>query len=180
MTFFDNFQTFRLIAAHRGFRAHHPENTFSAFKASVGRCHFIELDIQMSKDYVPVVFHDPTLERTSNAEEKRQQFGLLSLSVNEWTIAQLKALDIGSWFLQTDPFRTIARNEISPVELTKEMPQTVMTLEEVLRHPSLRKIPINIEIKDHRGKKAKQPCNGICGGSCRKNQLQAKSSDFFL
>lgn len=153
MTFFDNFPTFRLIAAHRGFRAHHPENTLSAFKASVGRCHFIELDIQMSKDFVPVVFHDPTLERTSNAEEMQQHFGLQSLNVNEWPLSQLKALDIGSWFIHTDPFKTIEKKEMSPVELTKEMPQRMMTLEEVLCHPSLRKIPINIEIKDHRGKK---------------------------
>lgn len=152
MTFFDNFQSFRLIAAHRGYRAHHPENTLSAFKASVGRCHFIELDIQMSKDFVPVVFHDLSLKRTSNAEEKCEQLGLQSLNVNDWTLSQLRTLDIGSWFLDTDPFGTVLRKEISPVELLKEMPQTVMTLEEVLLHPSLRKIPLNIEIKDHRGK----------------------------
>lgn len=153
MTFFDNFQTSRLIAAHRGFRAHYPENTLSAFKASVGRCHFIELDIQMSKDFVPMVCHDPTLERTSNAAEKCQQFGLKSLNVNDWTLCQLKTIDIGSWFLDTDPFGTILGKETSPLQLAKEMPQTMMTLEEVLRHPSLRKLPINIEIKDHRGKK---------------------------
>jgi glycerophosphoryl diester phosphodiesterase len=152
MTFFDNFKTFRLVAAHRGFRAHYPENTLAAFKASVGRCHFIELDIQMSKDLVPVVFHDPTLERTSNAEEKCEQLGLQSLNVNDWTLCQLRTLDIGSWFLDNDPFGTSLRKETSPVQLMKEMPQTVMTLEEVLLHPSLRKIPINIEIKDHRGK----------------------------
>ena len=152
MTFFDNFKSFHLIAAHRGFRARHPENTLSAFKASVGRCHFIGLDIQMSKDFVPVVFHDPFLNRTSNAEEKCEQLGLQSLNVNDWTLFQLRTLDIGSWFIDTDPFGTILREEMSPVELLKEMPQTVMTLEEVLLHPSLRKIPINIEIQDHQGK----------------------------
>ncbi|MFO7665628.1 MAG: glycerophosphodiester phosphodiesterase family protein [Desulfobacterales bacterium] len=152
MTFFDNFQSFRLIAAHRGFRAHHPENTLSAFKASVGRCHFIELDIQMSKDSVPVVFHDPSMERTSNAQEICKLLGLHSLHVSDWTLSQLKKLDIGSWFVDTDPFGTIIRNETSAEQLMKEMPQTIMTLEELLLHPALRKIPINIEIKDHRGK----------------------------
>ena len=44
------------------------------------------------------------------------------------------------------------RNETSQDQLIREMPQTIMTLEEVLRHPALRKMPINIEIKDHRGK----------------------------
>ncbi len=152
MTFFDNFQSLNLIAAHRGFRAHYPENTLSAFKASIGRCHFIELDIQMSKDFVPVVFHDPTLERTSDAKEKSSQLGLHSLYVSDWTLFQLKKLDIGSWFLNTDPFGTIIKEETSVVQLMKEIPQHMMTLEEVLIDPSLRKIPINIEIKDHRGK----------------------------
>ena len=153
MTFFDNFHTPRLIAAHRGFRANHPENTLSAFRASLGRCHFIELDIQMSKDFVPVVFHDSTLERTSNAKEQCGTLGLKSLNVSDWTLSQLKTLDIGSWFLNTDPFGTLQRNETSQAQLLQEMPQTVMTLEEILRHPTLRKMPINVEIKDHRGKK---------------------------
>jgi glycerophosphoryl diester phosphodiesterase len=152
MTFFDNFQSVSLIAAHRGFCAHYPENTLSAFKASLGCCHFIELDIQMSKDLVPIVFHDPTLERTSNAEERRESVGVQSLRICDWTLAQLKKLDIGSWFFNTDPFGTIAGKEASIMNLKLEMPQTLMTLEEVLLHPSLRKIPINIEIKDHRGK----------------------------
>jgi glycerophosphoryl diester phosphodiesterase len=152
MTFFDNFHSLGLIAAHRGFRACYPENTLCAFKASVGRCHFIELDVQMSKDFVPMVFHDSTLERTSNAEELSNQFALQSLNLNDWRLSQLKKLDIGSWFLHTDPFGTIIRKETSVGQLIKEMPQTMMTLEEVLLHPSLRKIPINIEIKDLRGK----------------------------
>jgi len=152
MTFFDNFQTDRLIAAHRGFRAHFPENTLSAFKASVGRCHFIELDIQLSKDHIPVVFHDAGLERTSDAEKKCGQLGLRSLLVKDWNLHQLKTLDIGSWFLDTDPFECIRKNETSAVQVIKDTPQKIMTLEEVLRSPSLRKLPINVEIKNHRGK----------------------------
>lgn len=149
MTFFDNFSSSQLIAAHRGFRAHRPENTLSAFTASLGRCHFIELDIQLSKDFVPVVIHDSTLERTSNAQIKREQFGLQSLKVCQWNLLELKALDIGTWFLDTDPFGTIYSKAVSPQHIFAELPQTIMTLEEVLSHPALRNIPINIEIKDH-------------------------------
>jgi len=152
MTFFDNFISIQLIAAHRGYRARHPENTFSAFHASIGRCHFIELDVQMSKDFVPVVIHDPTLERTSNAKTVQRQLGIKSLSVSDWTLPQLKTLDVGSWFLTADPFSTIADNKISPEEICKTLPEKMMTLEEVLLHPALRKLPINIEIKDHKGK----------------------------
>ncbi len=149
MTFFDNFTSTELIAAHRGFRAHRPENTLSAFKASIGRCHFFELDIQLSRDLVPMVIHDPTLERTSNAVLKQKQYSLSTLKVNGWSLLQLKTLDMGSWFLETDPFGTIYRKEIAPEQLSRELPQSIMTLEEVLNHSRLRRIPCNIEIKNH-------------------------------
>lgn len=153
MTFFNNFKSFRLIAAHRGYRSKRPENTLSAFRASVGHCHFIELDIQMSKDNVPMVIHDPSLERTSDAKAKCRQFNLQSLNVSDWTLPQLKTLDVGTWFLNTDPFAAIYNKKVDPVTLMHELPQTIMTLEEVLLHPALNKIPINIEIKDHNGKR---------------------------
>lgn len=153
MTFFDNFTSCNLIAAHRGFRSHYPENTLSAFTASIGRCHFIELDIQLSKDNVPMVIHDPTLERTSDCMSKRELFDIDSLRVNDWTASQLKTLDMGSWFLGKDPFKTIAKGTISIKDLTPLIPQTIMTLEELLQHPKLRKIPVNVEIKDHSGTK---------------------------
>lgn len=152
MTFFDNFKSFQLIAAHRGYRAIHPENTFSAFLASVGRCHFLELDIQMSKDFVPVVMHDPSLERTSNAKALQQQLGIHSLNVCDWTLSELKALDVGSWFPLADPFATIADHKISPEQARKNYAEKIMTLEEVLKHPALKKLPINVEIKDHKGR----------------------------
>lgn len=151
MTFFDNFNSFQLIAAHRGYRAMYPENTFSAFQASIGRCHFLELDVQMSKDFVPVVIHDPTLERTSNAKERHQQLGINSLKVCDWNLSELKQLDVGSWFPLADPFATIADQKISPEQASKIYSQEIMTLEELLRHPALEKLPVNVEIKDHRG-----------------------------
>jgi glycerophosphoryl diester phosphodiesterase len=153
MTFFDNFTSIQLIAAHRGYRAIHPENTFSAFHASIGRCHFIELDIQISKDFVPVVIHDATLERTSNAKELYRQLGVKTLNVSDWTLPELKSLDVGSWFLLADPFSTIADRKVPPDPIRKNYSQKIMTLEEVLCHPALRKLPVNIEIKDHKGKK---------------------------
>jgi len=151
MTFFDNFVSDRLISAHRGFRSCYPENTLAAFIASRGRCHFIELDIRLSKDNVPVVIHDPTLSRTSDCEIKKQQFGLDSVKVSDWTVSELKALDMSSWFFEADPFNTIAEKIISPEELQLIGPQRIMTLEEVLHHPELKRMPVNLEIKDHSG-----------------------------
>jgi len=151
MTFFDSFTSNQLIAAHRGFRSCYPENTLAAFTACIGRCHFIEIDIRLSKDNVPVVIHDPTLSRTSDGESKRQLLGIDSLKVNEWTVPELKSLDMSSWFLRADPFNTIADKKISMEELQSVIPQSIMTLEEVLHHPRLKRIPVNLEIKDHAG-----------------------------
>jgi len=149
MTFFDNFTSQRLIVAHRGYRSHYPENTLSSFAASIGRCHFIELDIQLSKDKIPMVTHDPTLDRTSDWETKKKQFDIHSSKVNEWTVLQLKTLDMGSWFIESDPFKTIADKKITLKNLNSHLPQTILTLEEVLLHPKLKNIPVNVEIKDH-------------------------------
>ncbi len=151
MTFFDNFSSHQLIAAHRGFRACFPENTLSAFLGSLNRCHFIELDIQLSKDNVPVVIHDETLNRTSDCKQKKKELDLDSTRVSDWTVPQLKTLDMGSWFLQRDPFKTLAEKTSSVEHISSLLPQRIMTLEEVLHHPRLKKIPINVEIKDHSG-----------------------------
>lgn len=52
------------IFAHRGASSFHLENTFSAFKKAIEiGADGIELDIQLSKDGVLVVFHDGDLQR---------------------------------------------------------------------------------------------------------------------
>lgn len=57
--------------AHRGYKAHHPENTMRAFKAAVkGRAHAIETDIHLSKDGVVVLSHDADLKRCFGIEKK--------------------------------------------------------------------------------------------------------------
>jgi len=53
-----------LIIAHRGASAEKPENTLPAFRRAVSRgADGIELDVQLTSDGVPVVFHDPNLRR---------------------------------------------------------------------------------------------------------------------
>ncbi|WKB37060.1 glycerophosphodiester phosphodiesterase family protein [Terrilactibacillus sp. S3-3] len=55
------------IFAHRGLSIEYPENTMSAFKAAEqAGADGIELDVQLSKDGVPVIIHDESLERTTN------------------------------------------------------------------------------------------------------------------
>jgi glycerophosphoryl diester phosphodiesterase len=78
-----------LNLAHRGANRVAPENTIAAFRKAVelGADGF-ELDLQLSKDNVPVIIHDEKLERTTGAP------GL----VKDFTLAELKSLDAGSWF----------------------------------------------------------------------------------
>ena len=70
--------------AHRGLHngADIPENTLPAFKKAVEAGYGIELDVQLSKDGVPVVFHDHTLARIC----KKEGF------VEDYTVSELAAL----------------------------------------------------------------------------------------
>lgn len=77
------------IFAHRGLSLEYPENTISAFKAAEkAGADGIELDVQLSKDGVPMVIHDESLERTTNG----------SGFVRDCTARQLKTLSAGKWF----------------------------------------------------------------------------------
>ena len=54
----------RMLISHRGFSAKFPENTLLAFRKSNK---FIEFDVRKTKDNIPIVIHDNTLDRTTNA-----------------------------------------------------------------------------------------------------------------
>lgn len=73
--------------AHRGFHDNNgdmPENSLPAFQKAVQMGYGIELDVQLTKDLVPVVFHDFDLKRMCGIEQK----------VCELTLAQLKELHL--------------------------------------------------------------------------------------
>ncbi|WP_126427181.1 glycerophosphodiester phosphodiesterase [Brevibacillus marinus] len=76
--------------AHRGWSGAAPENTLAAIGVALDHPHIamIEIDVHLSKDGVPVVIHDDTLERTTNGSGK----------VCEHTYDELRQLDAGSWF----------------------------------------------------------------------------------
>ena len=57
------------LIAHRGFSSKAPENTFASFdKAIENGFNIIELDVQLTRDKVPVIIHDYKLDRTTNAK----------------------------------------------------------------------------------------------------------------
>ncbi len=75
--------------AHRGFSSKYPENTMLAFEKAVeAGCDGIELDVQLTKDGVPVVIHDETTKRTTNRAGR----------VRSLTLKELKELDASNGF----------------------------------------------------------------------------------
>lgn len=77
------------VAGHRGDRSLAPENTIPALQAALdSSMTFVETDLQLTADGVPVIIHDPTVDRTTSGTG----------AVEDLTLAELKALDAGSWF----------------------------------------------------------------------------------
>ncbi len=78
-----------LVIGHRGNSAMAPENTLEAFHACwAAGVQWVETDVQPSADLVPVLFHDETLNRTSNGDG----------ALRERPLIELAAFDAGSWF----------------------------------------------------------------------------------
>ena len=66
-----------VMYAHRGLhdnRGDAPENSMKAFERAVENNFGIELDVQLSKDNVPVIFHDFTLERVCGTKGKVRDY----------------------------------------------------------------------------------------------------------
>ncbi|MGI8486734.1 MAG: glycerophosphodiester phosphodiesterase [Thermomicrobiales bacterium] len=111
-----------LNIAHRGASGCAPENTHAAFSLAIEMgADMIETDVQLTRDGEMVLFHDATVERTSNG----------SGPVGDHTLAELRALDPGSWF---DP---------------RFVDERIVTLAEFIEE-FVPKIPVVLEIKDAR------------------------------
>lgn len=77
------------LIGHRGISAQAPENSLSSFKlAALQSIAWVEFDLRLTKDHNLVIFHDDTLERTTNGKG----------FVHECTLSELSSLDAGSWF----------------------------------------------------------------------------------
>lgn len=77
-----------LAIGHRGAAAHMPENTMPSFeKALALGADALEFDVAITRDGVPVVIHDDTLDRTTSGHGP----------VEHATFEELRALDAGRW-----------------------------------------------------------------------------------
>lgn len=74
---------------HRGYCAKYPENTLVSFGAAMDlKVDFIELDIWLSKDRVPVIMHDGNAYRICGVDRK----------LSDMNYEEIKQLDAGSKF----------------------------------------------------------------------------------
>ncbi len=107
------------VIAHRGASRAAPENTLSAMKKAIEfGADYAECDVFQTKDGEIVLFHDEEMERTTGKE------GMIW----EYTLAELKEMEVGSWF----------REEFNG--------EPIPTLREVI-HLVKGNIKLNIEVK---------------------------------
>lgn len=108
------------VIGHRGACGYAPENTIESIKtaAELG-CRWVELDIKLTKDSVPVIFHDETLERCTNG----------SGNMADMLYKDLEELDAGSWY--ADSFAGI------------KVPTLEEAVDVILKHD----LGLNLEIK---------------------------------
>jgi len=135
-----------MVIAHRGARSLAPENTLAAARLAwrLGADGW-ELDVRMTKDGELILMHDETLARTTNAPSlfpNRSPW-----LVNDFTLAEIKMLDAGSWFVDQDPCGTIASGEVSPEEAAGFRGEKVPTLKEALALTKELGFWVNIELK---------------------------------
>lgn len=145
-TLLEKLQSGGLIGAHRGHRSLFPENTRAAFEDCSGRCDFIELDVRFSKDGVPVVFHDQTLERTTDIHQSKKFPGRESEPLESFSFNELQELDIGTWFYETDPWGQISKGTAS-IPKPAQQRQTISDLGSILALIKSQEHGVNVEIK---------------------------------
>jgi glycerophosphoryl diester phosphodiesterase len=96
------------LIAHRGASGYAPEHTVAAYKLAMAQgADFVEQDLQITKDGQLVCVHDFTLDRTTNVKDvfpgrartyTREGREVTGYHISDFTLAEIKQLDAGSWF----------------------------------------------------------------------------------
>jgi glycerophosphoryl diester phosphodiesterase len=95
------------LIAHRGASGYAPEHTFASYQLAMEqKADFVEPDLAISKDGILICLHDDTLERTTNVKDvfpdrysrdSTGRNGAKQWVANDFTVAEIKQLDAGSW-----------------------------------------------------------------------------------
>lgn len=89
-----------LIIGHRGASAVAPENSMAAFRAAIeAGADGIEFDVRLSRDGVPVIIHDDTLQRTHGLRRR----------VVDLTVEELRSVGVPSL---RDLFELMSQNDL--------------------------------------------------------------------
>jgi glycerophosphoryl diester phosphodiesterase len=146
-----------VVVAHRGDSFHAPENTLDAAnRAHDAGAEAWEIDVQLTRDGVPVVVHDESLIRTTDVasrftDDPRRASGF---RVSDFDWNEVRALDAGSWFVdkQGGPrtaraFGTLDRLKEATIDHYRKDRLPVPTLAEALDLTRERNWLVNVEIK---------------------------------
>lgn len=93
----------KVLYAHRGLHDNEsdaPENSMAAFRKAVEGGYGIELDVQLTKDEIPVVFHDFTLQRMARLGDAPAEG-----KVRDYTYEELKQFTLGKSKEQIPTFK---------------------------------------------------------------------------
>ncbi|HLG59667.1 MAG TPA: glycerophosphodiester phosphodiesterase family protein [Vicinamibacterales bacterium] len=94
------------LVAHRGASAYAPEHTLAAYRLAMQQhADYVEQDLAVTKDGVLICLHDESLERTTNVEDILPDRSVVDPAAGrkqwlaiDFTLAEIKRLDAGSWF----------------------------------------------------------------------------------
>ena len=142
----DGHPTKPVFIAHRLGASLGPENTLQAFNKTVElakkfpkQIFAVETDVRISADGVPFLLHDNTFRRTSNA---REVFGNPFVEPESLNFTQIEQLDVGSWFVDTDPFDMIGSSWLSIEEAERyrgaKVPSLLQLLTLLKQHENLK------------------------------------------
>lgn len=140
------------IIAHRGARSLAPENTLAAaYLACDLGADLWEADVQATRDGHLILFHDPTFDRCTNV--KKVFPGRENDPVTSFTLEDVKRLDAGTFFCDTDPFGQIAQGCVTEKDLSGFTEESVPMLDAALALTRGRQWKINVELKNYSGGK---------------------------
>jgi glycerophosphoryl diester phosphodiesterase len=138
------------IIAHRGARSLAPENTLKAARIAYETgADLWETDVAVTRDRHLILFHDDTLTRCTDAQQK---FPLkASFRVEDFDLKDIRTLDAGSYFVETDPFGQISEGNVGREAQTSFIGEPIPLLEEGLVLTLEKNWTINLELKFFEG-----------------------------
>ncbi|MBI3794030.1 MAG: glycerophosphodiester phosphodiesterase [Nitrospinae bacterium] len=125
------------FVAHRGYAAKYPENTLlSMTKAVEAGAMFLECDIQLTADHVPLVHHDADLNRTTGADG----------TVMEMNFDELSLLSFGEPARFYEMFYSVGATTLADlVKLLQENPEVSLFVE--IKEESLKKFGTELVVQ---------------------------------